>query len=105
MSKVKQLAIALSAISLAGATSVGLAASGCGSSISPATATCLSQAATSRFINNYGTYLAGQGGSGSSVGSSYNGNPTTPSYSPPQNKAATPSTNNTSSKKPNINWF
>jgi len=106
MNKVKQLTIAFSAISLASVTSISLAATNCGSSISPGTSACLSQSATTQFIKDYGTYLQGQGGGGSSVGNTYSGNPATPSYSPPQTQAKSPTTNNTSSnKKPNINWF
>jgi len=102
MNKAKRFAIAISALSLAGTVSIGLAASTCGTTISSTTSDCLSQAATTSFIKIYGTYLAGQGGS---TGNSYSSKPPQSNYSPPQNKTATNPTTKSQSKKQNINWF
>lgn len=117
MNKVKQTALAVTAISVLGVASISLA-SGCPTSISPATATCLSNTADQTFQTNYqNDYLKQSGGSVGStyqsqnnMGNSYytspNNTQATPSYSNSNNKALQKNdNNNNNTTKSGIRWF
>ncbi len=119
MSKAKQFAIVLSALSLAGVATTSLA-SGCGTDISQRTATCLSTVATTDFIKNYQANLAAEDGSNGSNydASMYSGQPTDAQVAPSsqttnsytsQNtqdqSTSNDSNNKNDTQKKGINWF
>ena len=99
MSKLKHIAVAISAISVMGVASLSFA-SNCPTTLSPSTAACLSNAADAAFQSNYNVDYANQGGGG--MGSSRQaGNTTNAFYSAPQQQA--PSFSSTSSSSSNSN--
>jgi len=118
MNKIKHVAITICALSAMGIASVSLASS-CPTTISPATSTCLSNAADATFQQNYATdYLNQKDGandqnyqSGGSTtnnysksqgsASNYQANDATTSQSQP---SYSNTKNNNTNKKP-IRWF
>lgn len=112
MSKAKRFVVIISALSLAGVATAGLANSSCGTSVSGETAACLSTKATTNFLNSYTTYCAGQcealssSGGGSAMFSTPNTSDNSYySQAQPSNTAANPSSTNNNSSKQGSNWF
>ncbi len=114
MSKLKHVAIVISALSVMGVASVSLASTNCSTTISQSTATCLSNATDSTFQSDYAIQHAkqksGVGSSNSFAQQPNNNNSAAPRPSvlphlqQKQSTANTANDNNNSTKQ-SVHWF